>query len=249
MKTCKNCGKRSDGAYCSHCGQKLTLERIDLHYVLHEIFHFFTHLEKGFIFTTVRLLTDPGTMVMNYMGGKRKPYQPPVSYFLIWITIYLLSLYGLEKIFGENRVINYEDYFGPGASTKYAISHLSIVLTTIVPFHALYLYVLATKPRLNYFETLVAVIYALGTIIALQFMFVVIASLTYVLSGISVPLIYSDLFKIGYIIWMVYCFTKHFTLKYKLIRLILIILLMFGTFTIWRTALLPRVLEGLHIVH
>jgi Protein of unknown function (DUF3667) len=249
MKICKNCGKKSEGSYCSHCGQKMAVERIDLQYVLHEIFHFFTHLEKGFIFTTIRLLSDPGTTVMNYLGGKRKPYQPPVSYFLVWITIYLLSLYGLERIFGENMVINYEDYFGPGATTRYAISHLSIVLTTIMPFHALYIYLLATRSRLNYFETLVAVIYALGTIIALQFLFVLAASLNYLLSGNSIALIYSDLFKIGYIIWLVYSLAKHFTLNFKPLRMILIVILMFGTFTLWRTALLPRLLEWLQIAH
>ncbi|HLO82573.1 MAG TPA: DUF3667 domain-containing protein [Chitinophagaceae bacterium] len=248
MKTCKNCGKKSDGNYCSHCGQKLALERISLHYIVHEIFHFFTHLEKGFLFTTVHLLTNPGTTAINYIEGKRKPYQPPVSYFLVWITIYLLSLYGLEKIFGENRVIDYENYFGPGASTRYAISHLSIVLTTVAPFQALYIYLLAARPRLNYFETLVTVIYGLGTIIALQFLFVVLAVLSFSFSGQPIPLIYSDLFKIGYIIWMIFSLGKQLHIRHKLLKLFLIIILMFGTFTIWRTALLPWLFEWLHIV-
>ncbi len=217
--------------------------------MLHEIFHFFTHLEKGFLFTTVRLLTNPGDTIINYVEGKRKPYQPPVSYFLVWITIYLLSLYGLEKIFGENRVIDYEDYFGPGASTRYAISHLSLVLTTVAPFQALYIYLFATRPQLNYFETLVAVIYGLGTIIALQFLFVVMALLNYLISVHAVPLIYSDIFKIGYIIWMIFSLAKHFPIRFKLAKFILIIVLMFGTFTLWRTALLPWLLDWLHIVH
>jgi hypothetical protein len=248
MKTCKNCGKKSEGIYCSHCGQKLAMERISFHYIVHEIFHFFTHLEKGFLFTTVQLLSNPGTTAISYVDGKRKAYQPPVSYFLVWITIYLLSLYGLEKIFGENRVIDYENYFGPGASTRYAISHLSIVLTTVAPFQALYIYLLASRPRLNYFETLVIVIYGLGTIIALQFLFVLIALLTFVVSGQSLPLIYSDLFKISYIIWMIISIGKQFTIRYKALKIFLIIILMFGTFTLWRTALLPRLLEWLHIV-
>ena len=195
MQYCKNCGKAVLHSYCSHCGQKANLHRITAHYIWHEVFHFFTHLETGFLFTSYCMLTRPAKTVKDFIDGKRKTHQGPVSYFLIWITIYILFLYLLENWFGENEVINYKEYFGPSSTTRFAISHLSIVLTLVIPIQALYLYLLATKKNYNYFETLVATIYAVGTIILLQVVFSVIALIFYTLTGTTVDLLLSDGFK------------------------------------------------------
>ncbi|MES2881460.1 MAG: DUF3667 domain-containing protein, partial [Bacteroidota bacterium] len=91
------------------------------------------------------MLTKPGETTRAFIEGKRKNHQGPVSYFLIWVTAYLLFLYLLENFFGENIVINYKEYFGPSATTRFAITHLSMVLTVIIPFQALHLYLIATK--------------------------------------------------------------------------------------------------------
>ncbi|HEY3387127.1 MAG TPA: DUF3667 domain-containing protein [Saprospiraceae bacterium] len=240
MEHCKNCGLPVENEYCSHCGQKIMIPRISFGSVLHEIFHFFTHLEKGFLFTSRQLLLDPGRTIISYIDGKRKKYQPPVSYFLIWTTIFILTLYLFEKIFGENRVINYNDYFGPGSTTNYAISHLSIMLTMIIPFQAFYLYLLITKQRYNYFETLVAGIFAIGTIIQLQFIFAIIA-LLYAISGSPLDLRYSDVFKMAYFIWLTISILKEFSLQYKMIRGVLFIILAAGTFTVWRIFGVPEI--------
>src|SRR6478735_4061121 len=132
MSFCKNCGEKVIGNYCSHCGQKILEERISFHYIWHEALHFFTHFEKGFLFTSWSMLVKPGRVVTDFVKGKRKIYQPPVSFFLIWITMYLLLLYIVQKIFGENVVIDYKEYFGPTSTTKFAISHLSFVILAII---------------------------------------------------------------------------------------------------------------------
>lgn len=115
---CLNCGAELHGAYCQQCGQKAKVERITFRYVVHDLFHFFTHIESGFLFTSIQMLKSPGATAKNFIEGKRKSYQPPVSYFFIWTTIYILLLYLIEKTFGENVVINYQNYFGPGEATK-----------------------------------------------------------------------------------------------------------------------------------
>jgi len=233
-KHCKNCGKPLHDLFCSHCGQKAKVDRITFAYIWHEIFHFFTHIDKGFFFTSLRMLESPGRTVKEFIDGKRKKYQPPVSYFFIWTTIYILFLYWIVYMFGENTVINYKEYFGPTATTKFAISHLSIVLVIIIPFQALYMFLLVTKTTYNYFETLVAAIYTLGTIILLQFVFAVIALLIYGINSRSVDLRISDAFKILYLIWFIYSFIKLFPIKMKFLRMVGFVLLAFGTFTIWR---------------
>jgi hypothetical protein len=92
MSFCKNCGEKVVGSYCSHCGQKTIEQRISFHYISHEVLHFFTHFEKGFLFTSWNMLAKPGKVVTDFVKGKRKIYQPPVSFFLIWITMYLLLI-------------------------------------------------------------------------------------------------------------------------------------------------------------
>src|SRR5689334_22690171 len=131
MKHCKNCGAKSDGSYCSNCGQKIKIERITFNYIWHAFFHFFTHLEKGFLYTSVQMLRAPGKTTKEFIEGKRIRHQPPVSYFLIWITAYILLLYFYEKVIGQNVVINYREYFGPSSATHFAISNLSLVLIAV----------------------------------------------------------------------------------------------------------------------
>src|SRR5258705_9999201 len=140
MQICKNCGAHVNDSYCSHCGQKTAAERISFHYIWQEVVYFFTHFEKGFLFTSWGMIVRPGNVVTDFVKGKRKVYQTPVSFFLIWITLYLLLLYVVKKIFGENVVIDNKDYFGSSTTTKYAVSHLSLVLLVVIPFQALYFF-------------------------------------------------------------------------------------------------------------
>jgi hypothetical protein len=241
MKHCKNCGSSLHGLYCSHCGQKASTGRITFSYLLHEVFHFFSHIEKGFVFTSLHLIYEPAKTVKNFVDGKRKNHQPPISYFIIWTTIYILFLYWLEKLFGENNVINYKEYFGPGTTTKFAISHLSLVLTIVIPFQALYLYILVTRNTFNFFESMVAAIYSLGTIILFQFLFAVIALLVHLISSKSVDLRISDLFKILYLSWFIFDLTRQFSIKSKVLKAILFLILAFGTFTLWRLYGFPAI--------
>ena len=117
------------------------------------------------------MLRSPGSMVISYVDGKRSVYQSPVSYFLIWVAAFIFAVFALVKLFGEGTIIEYGDYFGPGASTGFAISNLSVMLAFIVPIQALYLFLLITRKRYNYMESVVMITYAVGTIIFLQFIF------------------------------------------------------------------------------
>lgn len=245
MNHCKNCGKELHDLFCCHCGQKAHMQRITISYIWQEIFHFFSHMEKGFLYTSLKMVVAPGITVKNFIEGKRRNYQPPVSYFLIWTTIYILLLYGVEKIFGENMVINYKEYFGPAAVTKFAISNLSIVLTIVIPFNALYLFLLVTKGSYNYFESIVATIYALGTIILLQFAFVMAALLIHSISHAAVDLRISDSLKILYIGWFIISFIKLFPVKAKPVRVLVFLILAFGTFTLWRLYGFPQFVNWL----
>jgi hypothetical protein len=229
--------------YCSHCGQKAEIERITFHYIWHQVLHFFTHAEKGFLFTSWRMLAAPGRTVKNFIEGKRMHYQAPVSYYLIWNAVYILLLYLVGKSFGDNKAVNFAHYFGPSEKTQYALSHLNIVLTALLPFQAFYVYLIMVYRVYNYFESLVAVFYAIGTVLMLQFAFVVLAIPVFLLSGVSANIQLSDILKVLYIGWFMIDFVKLLPVKHKFIKAIIVMLLAFGTFTVWRLYVFPAVAE------
>jgi hypothetical protein len=241
MNKCKNCGSEVKELYCGHCGQLAVLERITFYYIWHGIVHFFTHAERGFLFTSWQMLVAPGKMVTNFIAGKRKKYQPPVSYYLIWIGIYILALYMIEKFFGQEKVISFGSYFGPNEQTKYAISHLNIVLTALLPIQALYVYLVLVKKLYNYFETLVTIIYCIGTVLMLQFVFAVVAIPFYMVSGDAIKIQISDILKILYIGWFMFDFAQRLPIKHKFIRAMVVMILAFGTFTAWRLLVFPTI--------
>ncbi|HET7000270.1 MAG TPA: DUF3667 domain-containing protein [Puia sp.] len=243
MKHCLNCGKPVHDLYCAHCGQQTRPERINFSFLSRETFHFFTHLDKGFLYTSFQMITHPGRTVKAFIDGKRKNYQSPISYFLFWTTVFVLFLLLIEKIFGVNRVIDYEGYFGPGSDTRLAISNLSIVLLVVIPFQSFYLYLLVTKKRYNYFETMVAILYALGTVILFQFLFAVFALFYHAVTSRPVTLQISDTFKIVYLIWFILDTIRLYQVNHKLIRAMSFITLAFGTFTLWRLYGLPASIE------
>jgi hypothetical protein len=194
------------------------------------------------------MLTVPGKTVKEYVEGKRRTHQSPISYFFIWTTIYILLLFWIERRFGEMGAIDYKQYYGPVITTRYAISHLSIVLIVTMPFLALYLWLLVTRKQYYYFETMIAVIYAFGTVILLQFVFAVSAVIVHLLNGVSVGLGISDVLKIGYIIWFAFDLVKLLPVKHKFIRTTAFILLAFGTLTFWRLYGLPPIIQSFFLM-
>jgi Protein of unknown function (DUF3667) len=187
------------------------------------------------------MIIQPGQTVRNFIEGKRKPYSAPVAYFLIWIAVYILVLYIIRKTFGENSAIDYKEYFGPHATTQFAITHLSAVLGIVIPFQALYLLLLVTKGFYNYFENIVAVLYMLGSIILFQFVFALCAVLIHILFSVSLDIRISDVLKVLYLSWFIFRFIQLFPVKAKFIRGIAFIVLAFGTFTIWRLYGFPSI--------
>lgn len=240
---CLNCNHPVEDQYCSHCGQKVAFKRISWSYLWHEIFHFFTHMEKGFLFTTKQMLLNPGQVCIHYIVGRRKRYQPPVSYFLVWTSIFLLTLYLFVKLFGEKTVIDYHDYFGPGMTTTFAISNLSIMLALIIPIQSLYLFLVITKDKYNYVETLTMIVFVIGTIIFLQFIFAILSLLIFMVTHKAIPLQYSDVFKFAYFSWFAYSITRAHPRSHRWIRTIALLFCITATFTLWRLFGVPAIVN------
>src|SRR5688572_18590531 len=91
MPICLNCGTFITENFCPKCGQKKEVGTLTWHSLIHEIFHFFSHIEKGFLYTSYRLLIRPDKVIGEYIEGKRKKYFKPIALYLIWVAIHLLS--------------------------------------------------------------------------------------------------------------------------------------------------------------
>jgi hypothetical protein len=220
--------------------------RIDAAYVLSEALRFLTNLENRFVVTSRLLLLAPGGVTTEFVAGRRTTYQPPVSYFLIWTTIYILLLSVIELASGPGKAIDYGEYFGPGRTTAYAISHLAIVLTAIIPFQATYLYLLISRRVFTYVESVAAVIYLIGTIILLQSAFVLVAWLLHLAAGATIDLALSDGLKVVYLTWFAADLSRRFTIGLKAPRVIVFAALAIGTFSLWRLVGVPALFHALH---
>ncbi|MEO5946369.1 MAG: DUF3667 domain-containing protein [Chitinophagaceae bacterium] len=89
--TCKNCGNQFAGNYCNTCGEKVYHEEHKkISHLFEEVVHFVTHVE-GSLFRTIKtVFTNPGKFSLDYCNGIRKKYFKPVSFFFLFVVLYLL---------------------------------------------------------------------------------------------------------------------------------------------------------------
>ena len=77
------------GAFCSSCGQG-HVERITLSTFAHELAGQFLEVDRGLLHTFVDLLRRPGTMIREYIQGRRRSYTSPLAYILIATALSVL---------------------------------------------------------------------------------------------------------------------------------------------------------------
>ena len=167
MTKCLNCGHSVTGHFCSNCGQKADIARISIRELTTETLHFFTHFEKGFLYTSVQFLGHPGSAGQAYLQGKRRKFQTPVSYLFIWTGLYILL---------HNFIIHYHDYHVvAGASTLkdqanvLLRTHFTPFILIILLLSAVVIYLVLGRPVFNLGEILILSLYGGGTYFMLLF--------------------------------------------------------------------------------
>lgn len=168
---CTSCGTTGNGNYCNNCGKAFAVKRITVHSILHDVFHLFTHLDKGFLFTLKQLLVAPGTMQRTYVEGDRARHQKPFSMFFICATISALTRYwvyqGLIKWYGS----------GNAAEANFFHSYTVLLHGLLLPVYTLIAYLLFKNAKYNYAETGILTLY---TISAFFLMASVVATLKFI---------------------------------------------------------------------
>lgn len=90
---CANCDAPLTGKFCQECGEKrLSRKDFALSHFLKEAFEKFTHLDSKLLRSLWLLVAKPGFLSVEYLRGKRKPYEKPLALFLIVNLIYFVTI-------------------------------------------------------------------------------------------------------------------------------------------------------------
>lgn len=185
MANCLNCGNSFKGNYCSVCGQKKT-EKLTAAVAFTEMLHFFTHFEKGFLYTVWSFFIKPGTTSLNFLKGKRKQYQPPVSYLFICAGLYI--------IVHNFIIIHYHYHISAESLAQMNLKDQANVLlrTHFTPFilfilmaSSLIIYLILARPTFNFTEIFILSLYGGGTYLMMLFISDIILGLIFKINVIE----------------------------------------------------------------
>lgn len=153
---CKSCNQSSEGRYCSRCGQQLQTKRITFLGLLHDVFHLFTHMDRGILLTLKMLIVSPGLMQRQYIEGDRSRHQKPFAMFFISATVFALLLYWINV-----ALINYYDA-GDVKEALFFNKYMVMLLIGSIPFYTLLTYLFFISSRYNIAEIGVLVLYTVS---------------------------------------------------------------------------------------
>lgn len=154
---CLNCGKEfvQPDNYCSSCGQAASAARMETHDAFHNLFHAFTHTDKGFFYLVPQLRIKPGFIAREYTLGKRKKYFNPFSFMILVLAIntILISSFNLRSI-------------DPAGSSdpiaKFLNKHFNIIILIALPLMSYFTALLYRNKGINFAESMVLGCYTSG---------------------------------------------------------------------------------------
>jgi len=97
---CKNCGAITKDSFCAHCGQRTTVHKVTFRETFDDLTDNLFSFSAPLPLTLKMLILHPGTLFRQYLGGKRKKYYRPISFFILATLIYLFIRW----------VIDFDDY-------------------------------------------------------------------------------------------------------------------------------------------
>lgn len=163
MSYCLNCGAGVTGSYCHECGQKVNIKRLNAKVLLEEFGHFITHAEHYFLKTTKEFILRPGKNSLDYLKGKRKHYQKPVSFFLIWAGLYILLHNFILKLFHfQITAATLLPQTQLEKANEFFRSHFTLFFLPVLVVSSVIIYFILAKPRFYYIEILTLCLYGAG---------------------------------------------------------------------------------------
>lgn len=190
---CLNCNQTIElnQKYCSACGQKVNVHRINFHHLVHDSVHYLTHTDKSILNLFKQLVYRPGHVAREYLQGMRQRYLSPLTFFLIMVGLMVVSV----SVFGtfksttnfaelkasvqniDNPVVK-ERRFAKIERMEKALNFMSkhsnlVSLLIATPLSALIFFLFYIRRSYNFFEHLFANFYFAGFTV-IFFLFIVI---------------------------------------------------------------------------
>ncbi len=170
--SCPTCNTSAEGVYCSHCGEKVKVERITLRYIVSQVVDVYLGVESGLLHTFIEMIKNPGKLFHEYFGGKRQPFYKPMKYALLMGSLAILMALVLKKR-GENLFLD-------NSTILKGFPELSIFLKDNIatfingifmlqfPIMALLTWIRHLKKKYTYGEHLYANALIVGELLAIQ---------------------------------------------------------------------------------
>jgi len=161
MTECKNCGTSFDGHFCNNCGQRGLQGRLKFKEVLTNALDLLFNLERGLIFTTKQLTIRPGTVVSEYIDGKRVKYYSPFKFLILFVAINTFLAIKIEEYGTKAKIVNVTE-----TSSDYLFILLNdywqLLSLLMVPIYAALSTLLFKEYKYNYTENLALNSYVIG---------------------------------------------------------------------------------------
>jgi hypothetical protein len=177
MTNCNTCNIELTSKFCPNCGQPSLLKRIDGHYIIHEIEHVL-HFERGILYTIRELIVNPGQNVRNYLSENRSRLVKPIIFIIVTSLIYSTcsNFFHIEE--------GYISYSGSNRSAmstifKWIQGHYGYANLIMGVFIASWTKLFFRKYKLNIFEILILLCFAIGMGMLIYAVFAIIEGLTH----------------------------------------------------------------------
>ncbi|MDN3677909.1 DUF3667 domain-containing protein [Flavobacterium paronense] len=205
---CQNCETKTEGNFCSNCGQKTNTIRLNWHYLKDEINYTFLHVNKGLIYTAKQLLVRPGHTVREFIDGKRiKHYKPVLLLFVIaGINGILMHYIPIEEFINNkssNGVIAGKQVQITKLVFDWLSKHYSLYEIIVLPIYAFCSWLAFKKYGYNYIENII-----INSFAASQRLIIGIIFFPIELALIKTPYfkafnVFSTFVSIGFTVWMI----------------------------------------------
>jgi len=168
---CKTCdySLKPDFRYCPNCGAKVIRKRLTLKNIGQDISFQVFNLDNTLLRTIHHLFSKPQEVIESFIGGTRKRYMNPVSFFAIAITLSGVLFFVLRNVYHINLT---DSSVGETATAdmNFIFDYQGLLSYLTMPLYALMTWVLfLDKKKLNYTEHLVANAYITGQYSFAQF--------------------------------------------------------------------------------
>lgn len=201
MTKCIKCNHQIEKKICPICGQSAKVQRIDRHYISHEIKHHL-NIEKGFLYTIKELLIRPGKAIREYILEDRDKYIKPIVFLVSTAVIFALITYLFHikySYFNINNIQGLKEIVNTGDFGEWLNNNIEYTNLTMGCFIALWIMIFFRKVGYNFYEILVLLCFVMGEATLILSFSILLVELT----NSSIFFLGTTFFCFSYLIWAV----------------------------------------------